>query len=169
MLPAPLGQNLFGGAFDFGAKYDPSNLPRDWELQIQKDFDVLGELSVSLDIQFNDDSSPTENGIIKSIGFDHVGVDTKVDIRDATDKDYERVVLEHTKYILIVDNSSGKSHRMYGRNDGVWRVRDIMTALLDMERYVRPQTLWFGGIDAHHTYLDYVSCKNSVVTYHFGS
>ena len=41
--------------------------------------------------------------------------------------------------------------------------------LLDTERYVRPQTRWFGGVDAHHTYLDYVSCMNSVVTYHFGS
>ena len=171
MLPAPLGQNPFEGSFDFGACYDPadpSNLPRDWELQSHGTVDVQGELCVSLDIEFNDDSSPTQNGTIKSIGWSAPRVHTKDDIRNATDKDYERVVLQHTKYILIEHYRSGKSEfRMYGRNNNVWRVRDIMTALLDMERYVRPQSLWFGGVDEHHIYLDYVSCKNSVVTYHF--
>ena len=90
---------------------------------------------------------------------------------NATDKDYERVVL-HTKYILITENHI--DYRTYGRNDGVWRLRDIMTAILDMERYERQKTFWNDDVDAHdvdahNIYLDAVSSINSTVTYRFGS
>ena len=179
MLPAPLGQNPFGGAFDFGAKYDGfdrSNLPRDWKLKFDPQpwstsgrVDVLGKQTASLDIQFNDDSSPKQNRTIKSIDWSAVG--RRRSERNATDKDYESVVL-HTKYILITENHI--DYRTYGRNDGVWRLRDIMTAILDMERYYRMKTYCNNNVDAHaylnaHIYLDAVSSMNSVVTYRFGS
>ena len=81
-----------------------------------------------------------------------------------------RVVLEDCKYILVQpDRPQGAARRCYGREDKTWRVRDVMTAILDTERHVRPQTEWFGGVDAHHTHLDCVDCVNGVVSYHFGS
>lgn len=46
----------------------------------------------------------------------------------------------------------------------------VMTAVLDTERYARPQTdNGVGGIDAHHVMLDEVECKNGIVRYWFGS
>jgi hypothetical protein len=172
-------EELAEPAFDFGAKYDGfdrSNLPRDWKLKFDPQpwstsgrVDVLGKQTASLDIQFNDDSSPKQNRTIKSIDWSAVG--RRRSERNATDKDYESVVL-HTKYILITENHI--DYRTYGRNDGVWRLRDIMTAILDMERYYRMKTYCNNNVDAHayldaHIYLDAVSCMNSVVTYRFGS
>jgi len=205
---APLGDNPFGGHFDFSMSGDvPKNeWPPDMSDDLRKqthtglEVDVMGSLCVSLDIAFHDNLSvrkPISDNLlnerveqgakIRSIGwtppqvfvpkktFDaETGTSTNdpcADVRDYKEADGARLITKERKYLVVrpLHLPEGTNGRVYGRDDGVWRVRDIMCAILDSERHVRPLSEWFGGIDAHHVMLDYVLFGNAKVEYHFGS
>ena len=96
--------------------------------------------------------------------------DEHTGVREYTEADGLRLVAEKCKYIVVdPPRPEGAKGRIYRRDNGVWRVRDIMCAILDTERHVRPRTEWFGGVDAHHVFIDYIDCRNGVVSYGFGS
>ena len=116
---------------------------------------ALGEIIA----EFGSDPSDT----VESMGWSP----PKVGARDATDADYESVVPGARKYILVLPKGTGSDsweQRCYCRNDGAWRMRDIMTAILDAECHARPY--------AHFSYvwqtrLDTVVYEGGVVTYTF--
>ena len=199
--PAPLGNNPFGGSFDWSLPHEADGAPLPDEAKasgVQRNLrvDVLRDMSVSLDIKFHDKSARKpignllnervdESATIKSIGWSEPFVmerddDGKdgwfADPRDYTEADGQRLVVANCKYLLVVPDRPSASHsRMYRRDNGVWCVSDVMCAILDTERHVRPQTEWFGGIDAHHVMMDGVEfskdarCRHGVVNYGFGS
>lgn len=190
---APLGDNPFGGHFDHSMPGEtpedecPSGMMDDWAERASHSVDVLGDLSVTLDIAFHDGASaraPISDNLlneriepgaaIRSIGWNppmvHDGDDEHDSMRDYEEADGALLVATKCKYIVVAPRrSEGAKGRIYRRNDGVWLVRDILCAVLDTERHVRSQTEWFGGIDAHHVFLDYVFYNNGVVSYGFGS
>ena len=203
----PINDDPFCGAFDASwedesvTQGEPPGMRQELDKVRHKRVDVLGDISVVLDITFEDEVDRATGSVrmpignllnervkeqakIHSMGWQEPRVHTWTTGPDGEKKlgemrrfktkaDGHRVVLSGSKYILVdasvLADDSDTGGRIYQRNDGVWRVCDIMTAILDFERRVRPKTEWFGGIDAHHVYLDYVECKNGIVSYGFGS
>ena len=185
----PLGNNPFGGSFNHSlpGETKEEDLPPDMleEEKVHEDalVDVLGNLAVTLDIKFHDKAARKPIGnllnerveggaTIKSIGWypAHVHEPEKDSMRDYTEADGQRIVVKKTKYLTVIpDRPPGTMGRIYRRDDGVWRVCDVMCAILDTERRARPMTEWFGGIDSHHVMLDGVECTDGLVQYWFGS
>jgi len=193
----PINDDPFCGTFDASwhvEEEEPGEPPRmreEWEKVSHPRVDVLGDISVVLDITFEDEVSarkPIGNLLnervdkqakIHSMGWQtprvhtwKTGPDGKKELgemRRFKIKDGKRVVIKDCKYIAVVSSYGDDNSRLYQRNDGVWHVCDILTAVLDLERRVRPQSEWVGGIDSHHVFMDYVECKNGVVSYGFGS
>ena len=186
---APLGDNPFGGHFDLSMRGDipqdecPPGMMEDWDKQTSPAVDVLGKLSVTLDVAFRDKVSarkPISDNLlnervepgsaIRSIGWNRPMVHEHAGMRDYEEADGARLVAEECKYVVVSPSRpEGATGRIYRRDNGAWRVRDIMCAILDTERHIRLRTEWFGGVDAHHVFLDYVDCKNGIVSYGFGS
>ena len=195
--PAPLGDDPFGGAFDAAFPGEtkeedmPHGLIEEFKAQAGHRIDVLGDMAASLNIKFNDRAARKpignllnerveEGAAVRSIGWHAIrvheyeevpdGEREHVGMRNYKDEDGARILLEKAKYLVVApDRPPGFKGRIYVRNDGVWRVRDVMTIVLDTERYARLQTEWFGGVDAHHVMLDEVECRNGIVSYWFGS
>ena len=173
---------------------EPPGMREEFEKVSHPRVDVLGDISAVLDITFEDEvdgatvRKPIGNLLnecvdkqakVHSMGWQtprvhtwKTGPDGKKELgemRRFKIKDGKRVVIKDCKYIAVVSSYGDDNSRLYQRNDGEWHVCDILTAVLDLERRVRPQSKWFGGIDTHHVYLDYVECKHGVVSYGFGS
>ena len=103
-----------------------------------------------------------------------VGAAKSVDecFRTPTTSELDALVTTHAAIVLQTTRAKMRDGqpfaRRYLRANG-WRVRDVMTAVLELERYARPCSEWFGGVDAHHTYFEGVAFSGHVGRVMFGS
>ncbi len=89
-----------------------------------------------------------------------------IGIRPITEEEYNEVVITE-EYIRV--ESHGYTFRYRAPNGKVFTVRGLFDVLLKIEKYSRPKTDWFGGIDVHHIFFEGFYFKNGVYHCYWGS
>jgi len=178
-----IGKNPFAGTFKYIGTIDDiiskMTLNADtYDDSKTKSGSVIEGLFVTLDIKTTDDEVPISDKLLNtrnldttkilSIGYRdplvHVDDDKSDDpFRDVTQEEMDRLVTK--REVIGIQN---EKILIYKRVGG-WRARDLMSAILDYECRTRPNSDWFGGVDTHHTRLDYAEYGEYKLQFHFGS
>ena len=176
-----IGKNPFAGTFEYIGTLDDEiskiTFASDtYDYRGSKCESVIEGLSLALNIKTTDDEVPISDKLLNtrnlgttkilSIGYYdplvHVDDDKGDDpFRDVTQEEMDRLV---TKREVIAI----QKELIYKRVGG-WRARDLMSAILDYECRTRAKSDWFGGVDTHHTQLDYAEYGGCHLQFHFGS
>jgi hypothetical protein len=73
------------------------------------------------------------------------------DFRPLTEAELSAVAFPHPE---IVMRGLGRPVRHAAPNGAYFTVRDLLAAVEETERATRPESSWFGGVDAHHVFFE---------------
>ena len=184
---SPVGIDPFQGTYHTAMWEDAMSRDdkREMYRQQHETVQVMANGCCTLDIEFEDREAlqPIGNLInvaaapeakIRSLGWDLEMDDDDPDDEERipNDKYLDHVILENCKFLCVNPYAAAyrdELRRVYSRRDRKWRVKDIMSVVLDVECYTRQHTDWFGGIDSHHIFCESVEITDGKVHYHFGS
>lgn len=139
----------------------PFDLMVNTELELNIDTQITDlHAAGKLQIPFEDVPEKEYGKIVTALGIWQVTVGgTDGERRTITKALLDEVMLRKRKALLIetvVNNypsPQSKALRWYFRKGGRWRMRDLLTAVVDSERYVRPNSDLFGTCDVSHIFL----------------
>lgn len=101
---------------------------------------------------------------IKGIKWDKIMKYENDEMLDVTDEELDEINYKN-KEITITSNGVTQTFK----NINGFSDRELLKCILDIEVKARPNTDWFGGIDAHHIYFEGLHGENGNYKVSWGS